>query len=105
MIEGLVLEVEGVDRGDMQIPLPPYAIVVGSWDGIVRKCAATQREAAHDRDARRWRLRRAAPPAPGFFRQTNARAAWRARPVDDGSYGGDRALHWQTGSALRAVSL
>ena len=29
MIEGLVLEVEGVDRGDMQIPLPPYAIVVG----------------------------------------------------------------------------
>jgi hypothetical protein len=30
MIEGLVLEVEGVDRGDMQIPLPPYAIVVGN---------------------------------------------------------------------------
>jgi hypothetical protein len=28
MIEGLVWEVEGVDRGDMQIPLPPYAL---SW--------------------------------------------------------------------------
>jgi hypothetical protein len=30
MIEGLVLEVEGVDRGGMQIPLPPYAIVAGN---------------------------------------------------------------------------
>ena len=73
--------------------------------GIVRKCAATRPEAAHDRDARRRRLRRAAPPGPGFFRQTNARAAWRARPVDDGSYRGDWARHWQTGSALRAVSV
>ena len=46
-----------------------------------------------------------APPGPGFFRQTNARAAWRARPVDDGSYRGDCARHRQTGSALRAVSV
>ena len=50
-------------------------------------------------------LRRAASPGPRFFRQTNPRAAWRARPVDDGSYRGDCARHWQTGSALRAVSL
>jgi hypothetical protein len=57
-----------------------------SWDGTVRKCAPTRPEAAHDRDARRRRLRFAAPPAPGFFWQTNARTAWRARPVHDGSY-------------------
>ena len=38
-----------------------------SWDGNVRKCAATRPEAADDRDARRRRLRFAAPPAPGFF--------------------------------------
>jgi uncharacterized protein YbjT (DUF2867 family) len=44
--------------------------------GIVRKCVATRREAAHDRDARRWRLRRAPPPGPGFFRQPSPRAAW-----------------------------
>jgi uncharacterized protein YbjT (DUF2867 family) len=30
----------------------------------------------HDRDPRRCRLRLAAPPAPGFFRQTHPRAAW-----------------------------
>ena len=57
--------------------------------GMLRRCAATRPEAAHDRDARHRRLRRAAPPGPGFFRQTNARAAWRARPVDGGSYRGD----------------
>ncbi len=43
---------------------------------------------------RRRRLRRATPAGPGFFRQTNARTAWRARPVDDGSYSGDCARHW-----------
>ncbi len=31
------------------------------------------------------------------------RAAWRARPVDGGSYHDNCARHWQTGSALRAV--
>ncbi len=55
--------------------------------------------------ARRRRLRRAAPSRPGFFRQTNARATGRARPVDDGSYRSDRARYWQTGSALPAVSV
>jgi hypothetical protein len=35
MIEGLVLEVEGVDRGDMQIPLPPYAVVGLANAGLV----------------------------------------------------------------------
>ena len=59
-----------------------------SGDGNLRTCTATRPEAAHDRDARRWRLRRAAPPGPGFFRQTNTRTAWRARPVDDGSHRG-----------------
>ena len=54
---------------------------------------------------RRRRLRRAAPRGPGFFRQTNARTAWRTRPVNDGSYRSDCARHWQTGSALRAVSI
>src|SRR5258706_12793889 len=64
----------------------------------------TRPEGAHGRDARRWWLRRAAPPAPGVFRQTNPRTAWGARPVDDGSYRGDCARHWQTGFALRVVS-
>src|SRR6266513_277097 len=75
------------------------------WDGTVRACPATRPEVAHDRDTRRRRLRRAAPPGPGFFRQTNARTAWRARPIDGGSYRGDCSRYWRAGSALRAVSV
>src|SRR4029077_2884031 len=76
-----------------------------SWDGNVRTCAAARLEAADDRDARHRRLCSGAAAEPGFFRQTNARAAWRARPVDDRGYGRYRARDWQTGSALRAVSV
>src|SRR5277367_2840398 len=76
-----------------------------SGDGNIRTCAAAQLEAAHDRDARHWRLRRAATSRPGFFRQANTRAAWPARPIDCGSYRGDCAWYWQTGSAIRAASV
>jgi len=37
-----------------------------SWDGIGSACIATRPESCHDLDARRWRLRRAAPSGPGF---------------------------------------
>jgi uncharacterized protein YbjT (DUF2867 family) len=48
----------------------------------------------------------AKPPAgPGFSGQTNARAAWRTRAVDDGGDRGDCARHRQIGSALPAGSL
>src|SRR5580658_1635700 len=76
-----------------------------SGDGDLRTCTATRPEDAHDRDARCGRLRREAPPGPKFFRQTNLRTAWRARPVDGGSHRDHCARHWQTRSALRAVSL
>ena len=38
-----------------------------------------------------------------FSGKQTREAAWRARPVDDGSYRGDCARHRQTGSALPAV--
>src|SRR4029077_870972 len=72
-------------------------------DGNVWARAATRPEAAADRDARRRRLRSAAPPGPGFFGETNPRTARRTRPDNDGSYRGDCTRHWQAGSALRAV--
>jgi hypothetical protein len=47
IIEGLVLEVEDVDRGDMQIQLPPYAL---SWVTlfIINNLAAARVGLAND---------------------------------------------------------
>ena len=49
--------------------------------GVFGHALLPRPEAAHDRHARRGRLRRAAPSGPGFFRQTNPRAAWRERDL------------------------